>query len=439
MIVFRQVLRGVLPALIIVILCVKCAGVRADDELSPISGQGFTTSLLDEKIFVPARDRRSVLAWDLGFSAVFPDLPLADLLPFGSFYIWKRPEPESYLLRGVFAGVYNEAFAAIDLKTRRHSELWLSLDTNTVPFAGATYIEGRYIRAEEQYFGYVRPGIGWGVRKNIKALQSSFSEQDNMREVGFLLEPSFVYFKKGTMTSPSFVSPKTHPDMRIHVKMREDRLLRNLIELPHSGLAWGADAIVSRRLIWENWGNYGQEVAAGHKTYFIATAYGLWATRLPSSIFSDRHHFVASLHAGAGTGLDRWSEFTLGGGPSGEDFYGLARPVMPGAALTEISSHHYAIAQWEYRWEPVFFCFLSARGSLSALDRERWEKDSQGKKRQTDLLPTVGARLTSGFLGQMRVQIEYNFNTGILRQADTEEVSSRYGSHEVVTHISGMF
>jgi len=84
----------------------------------------------------------------------------------------------------------------------------------------------------------------------------------------------------------------------------------------------------------------------------------------------------------------------------------------------------------EYRWEPVFFSYFSVRGSLGWLDRDR--RRGGRIRREDDLFASVGARITSGFLFETRIQIDYNYSFSVVRR-------DGYGAHEVVIHISGEF
>ncbi len=55
-----------------------------------------------------------------------------------------------------------------------------------------------------------------------------------------------------------------------------------------------------------------------------------------------------------------------------------------------------------------------------------------GVREKDDVLSSIGARITTGFLFNTRLQIDYNYNFGVIRQ-------SEYGGHEVVAHFSGAF
>ena len=68
----------------------------------------------------------------------------------------------------------------------------------------------------------------------------------------------------------------------------------------------------------------------------------------------------------------------------------------------------------EYRYELFFFTYLSARGSVQWLDRDRLELDNE-IHRGDDTLTSLGARLTTGFLFKTRLQFDYNYNFDVIR------------------------
>ena len=73
---------------------------------------------------------------------------------------------------------------------------------------------------------------------------------------------------------------------------------------------------------------------------------------------------------------------------------------------------------------------LGLRGSVSWLDRER--QRSTGVQSQDDWLGSLGFRITSGFFFETRLQLDYNYNNGVIRD-------DGYGGHEVLLHVSGSF
>jgi hypothetical protein len=244
------------------------------------------------------------------------------------------------------------------------------------------------------------------------------------------LEPGYYYFDDDSDTANNYRVPQDSFDLRAYVQLRADALQRNLLELPHSGWAFGVDGVYGYRTNWEPWGVNAAEDASEERDYSFVTGYAAAATSVPF-VASERHRLVTVINGGVGGDLDRFSAPRVGGGPHavGEEYDSTFRPVLPGAAIDEFHPHHYAILVAEYRWEPIFFTYVSLRGALGYLDRDR--RRSGGRMtRVDDLFSALGARLTTGFLFETRLQLDYNYNFGVVRR-------DGYGAHEVVLHASG--
>jgi len=145
---------------------------------------------------------------------------------------------------------------------------------------------------------------------------------------------------------------------------------------------------------------------------------------------SERHRLLTTTYAGAGGGLDRFSAPRVGGGPQGDEYLSISRPVIPGAQLQEFYPEHYAIAIAEYRYEPIFFSYLGLVGSVAWLDRDRIR--SSGIERQDDTLGSIGGRMSTGFFGNSRLQLEYHYNFGLVRDGE-------FGGHTLIFSVSGSF
>jgi hypothetical protein len=197
--------------------------------------------------------------------------------------------------------------------------------------------------------------------------------------------------------------------------MRWDSLERNLMDLAHEGFAAGFDATYGWRTNWEDWGIAGQTARLAGREPKQLTGLRRRATGVPWT--NERHRLIGMLHAGQGWQLDRFSQPRVGGGPRGNEFMSLARPIVPGSAISEFTpDKHYAIALAEYRYELFFFAYLSAYGGVAYLDRERLgaQRFAGGIRNRTTADPGR-RRLTSGFLFRSQLQLEYNYNFDVIR------------------------
>jgi hypothetical protein len=253
-----------------------------------------------------------------------------------------------------------------------------------------------------------------------------------MLAIDLMIEPGFLVFGKDSKAASNFVVPNSTFELREHLQVRLDSLERNLLSLPHSGFAAGADLIHANRTNWKTWGLNSSETD-GHE-YLSANGYLLGATAVPG-IAGDRHRIVGSIHAGIGSHLDRFSATRIGGGvlTMGEEYGSTWRPVLPGSIIQEYLPKHYAIAIGEYRWEALPFTFFSVNTSIGWLDRLRQTgpalTDTTSKN---DIFSSVGGRLTTGFFYKSRIQLSYNYNFAEVR-------NGRYGGHEVLMHLSHSF
>ena len=390
---------------------------------TPLAGQGFRARVFGHEVTVPPQNRRSVSSWDLGFGAYWPPPENSALLPVGSLYFWRHPDNKT-LLRAEVAGVYNDIFFSRSPSRFQPFEGVLTFTNYTLPTPRKELIDGQARDAEELRWGEVRLGFGAGLRRQVAP-----GQEDNMLAVDLTVEPGWLYFAGTSKTADNFVVPRDSFDIRSHLQLRWDALARNLLDLPHRGFAAGSDLIYGYRPGWRDWGLNGENAAADGREYLLFSAYLLAAGKVPL-IDSDRQRLVGSLHGGLGRHLDRFSSLRIGGGedPMGEEYGSTWRPVIPGAVMQEFLPHHYLVAVGEYRWEPLFFTFVSLRASLAWLDRQHLS--GEVVSRQDDFLSSLGARLTTGFFFGTRLQLSYNHNFGVRRGHER-------GGNEVVLHLSG--
>jgi hypothetical protein len=385
------------------------------------AGQAFRAPLFGSVIERDARDRRHVAAWDLGF-AHSPGLDDGDTLPLATIYLWQHDDRR--LFRALLNGVANEVFYARGIGSDG-AEWVATFESSTWPAASGEWIDGEIDDREELYWGWVRPGLGLGWRQQVGPAQDNMWAADVIGEVGAL------YFGRGGRTAPTFATPDSTLELRLRGKLRLDLLERNLVELPHAGVAAGADAIFGHRADWHDWGDPAIEphAGAGTRNYALLTGYAFAITDVPG-VASERHRLVAAVHAGIGDGVDRFSAQRVGGGPDarGGEYELTARPVLPGAALGEYFPEDYVLAYAGYRWEPAFFAFVDAGVTAGQLDRDRLV--AAGRERRTDAVTALSVRLSTGFLGNTRLQVLWAYDFDAVRHGDD-------GAHAVVLQVSG--
>ncbi len=392
---------------------------------TPLSGEGFHTEVFGREVDVQPRNRRSVSAWDLGVAVYEPPPEDSEFIPVGDLYFWRHPDA-GHLLRANVAGVYNDIFWSRS-PGPGPLEWILTFNNYTVPVAQAELVDGKTFDSGELLWGYVRPGFGLGYRRQVAP-----GHQDNMAAVDLIIEPGYQFFDNGDKTSNNFVVPHNTFDLRAHLQVRWDAFERNLLDLPHRGFAVGEDLVWGYRPEWEDWGINGGNKAGDGRDYLLFTAYTMAAGGVPG-VASERHRLIGSLHGGIGRHLDRFTAPRIGGGPRpmGEEYGSSWRPILPGTAIQEFYPDHYLVAVGEYRYEPIFFTYLSLVGSVGWLDRLRSDNNKELYS-QNHVFTSLGARITTGFFFDTRLQLDYNYNFDTI-------VKDHYGGSEIVLHISRQF
>jgi len=399
------------------------------------AGEGFRTRIIGRDVAIEPRDRRSTSAFDVGAAAQFPGPEFADFLPFASFYFWRRPD-EHRFLRATVGGVYNDIVGAHSIANSPF-EVVGAIENNTVPFASATWVDGESNKPEELSKGWVRGAVGLGYRRQLEPGWSFLrfadgvdpQKPDNMFSFSLAAEPKYLYFRWRNSVD-NFVVPHDTFELDGRAQLRWDALERNLLELAHSGYALGFDGVYGWRANWEDWGIDRIERADRGRYPASFQTYAVVASGIPG-LDNERHRLIESVHAGWGWHLDRFSYPRVGGGPGGQEFMSLARPLLPGAAISEFEPKHYAIASEEYRYEILFFTYLSVRGGVAWLDRERLGAGAIVHS-ENGFLNFVGAGITTGFAFHTQLQVDYNYNFDVIRERDR-------GASELVVHISKSF
>lgn len=398
--------------------------VAQDPDRTVRAGEGLRASALGFDFEIQPRDRRSVSAWDVGVAHA-ADADGLETIPFASAYFWRRPDEDRFL-RAVVAGVYNDVTWAESPDGWGAGEWLLTLDTWTLPRASRELVDGEADDAQELKWGYVRPGVGIGVRESVGP------HCDNQFVASLVGEFGVLYFGRGDRASATFDTPDSVPEARLRSVVRYDQLERNLLEMPHEGHALGADLVGGHRIGWDEWGLPQDPRGDGEATYGIASAYGFAIAPVPF-VDADRHRLLASAHVAIADGVDRFSAPRLGGGPDprGEEFGLVARPILPGAALGEFTPERYATLHAGYRLQFTWFAFLDLGGTAAWLDRDH--RESNGSITRTDDFVTAcTARVSSGCFGRTRFQLLYAHNFDVVRNGNE-------GADEVSFHVTGYF
>ena len=386
------------------------ASLSAQDARAPRAGEAWTETVFGKTFSAAARDRTFVTAIVLNAQWIPGGLEQRVLVPSGGLFVWRNRQDGAERLRADIAVLANDA----RYNRRLVPSGWeaaLTFENVTLPFARSEYVEGRRIAAEELKWNFVRAGAGIGYRRTL-----SPGHQDNAFEAALTYEPGYLFFARGGDTASAFVLPRETYEGRIHLRLRADALERNILELPHAGFAAGLDGVAGHRSDWKDWGGrvFDLQNAEASRDFRAVSLYAVAAGGMPFFV-GERHRYVASAYAGRGVHLDRFSAFRLGGGSNAGDWESLSAPILPAAGFQEFFPSRYGIANLEYRYQAFFFLYLQMRGSLAWLDRPRFTPQGSVTDR-TGRLHAVTAGLTSGFVWDSSLELDYSYNFGLLRQ-----------------------
>lgn len=392
--------------LLLVLAWLPHTGRAADDSYhSPLAGAPYRTSLLGERIEVAPRDRANTFSLTLGGTLYAPSLGSTDALPVAALY-WRK-ETETYRSRLIFSIFANEWDLAC--KLNNGWELLGRLENVTDPFPQEEVVDGRALKRTSVVWGNAAAWLGLGYRLPVAPLQT-----DNDLRLQLFYTGGYLYSDYTSDTGRNVQLPPDSWVSGLHARIRYDGLQRNIMELPHTGFAMGADLEWAYRHHWSD-ANYGGALfkAAETRQYTKVSAYALAALPVPG--LSEKNRLVASVYGGTAPehDLDRFSAFRIGGGPFPNETDDLWRVPYPGALFNQFPVADYVVGTLEYRRELLFFLYLHLRGTIAWINRD--VLTNRRIKFSEDRGEAFSAGLTSGLPWNSSIYVEYAHDTGILR------------------------
>jgi hypothetical protein len=382
--------------------------VKSISALVPLAGQAYQTTILGQKIAIPARNRDNVLALTLGSSAYAPKLGGDSVLPIAALY-WKERR-ENWWTRNVFALFVNEMDVAGSFG---RFQLLGHLENNTIPIADVDIKDGREVASSSVIWGTVSGWLGAGYRLPVAPWQA-----DNDLRAQLFYHAGYFYDKPTGDTGSTVRLPPDTSTHGLRLRVRYDGLLRNIMELPHQGWAWGGDLELTRRDTWSD-SSFGNLLFTSGDTrdYLKFSGYVIRAMGIPG--LSERHRFVGYLHGGVSPmgKLDRFSAFRAGGGPLPNESDDLYRLPYPGALFNNFGVTDYVVGTLEYRLQLAFFMYLHLRGSFAwGGNRPDYDTTEGLRLRLTSSDgEAFSVGLTSGFIADSQLYLEYSHDSNLLR------------------------
>jgi hypothetical protein len=383
------------------------AGNGKDPEYhTPLAGEPFHTVFLGARVDVPGRDRGRVTSLTLGGTVFTPRQGSTFGVPIGAFYVkrmWEESRTRDVLSIFVNDLEYDRSLGNIELVSRFENE--------TIPGGQTIVLNNEEIKESSVEWGTLFASLGPGLRYKVAPFQI-----DNDLRLQFLGRVGYFYNKRTSDTGPNVVLP---PDTMLYgtkLRGRYDGMRRNLLELPHQGVAAGFDLDYLYRNRWSDQGTPGNTIfrKADTQGYLQFTGYLMGVGGIPG--MSEKNRILFSIHGGTAgeKSVDRFNAFQIGGGPLPGETDDLYRPDYPGTMFNEILVADYALANLEYRRELTFFMYLHLRGSFIWANQLALSSASQLVfKSSNGRAATIG--IDTGFLRISEIYLAYSWDSGFIR------------------------
>jgi hypothetical protein len=361
---------------------------------------------MGEAVDVPARDRGQDTALMLGGVIYTPKQGDTFGTPLGAFYLkrmWQESRTRNVVSVFVNDLEYDKSFGNLELVTR--------FDNNTLPGGQREVVNNREIKSSDIIWGTVVGSLGPGLRYPVAPFQV-----DNDLRLQLLGKVGYFYARRTSDTGPDLVLPPDTMLYGVKLRGRYDGMQRNLLELPHTGMAAGFDLDYMYRERWSDFGTVSDAhfTKANTREYLQFNGYLMGAGRIPG--LSERNRVFFSLHGGVtpGKSADRYNAITIGGGPLPIESDDLCRPNYPGTMFNQVLVSNYALAALEYRRELAFFIYLHLRETLIWADRAAVTDSNKFLfKSSIGAATTVG--LGTGFFWNSELYLGYSWDTGFVR------------------------
>lgn len=373
---------------------------------TPLAGERFHTVVMGRVVDVPAFDRKSVSALSLGGVLYTPRQGSTTMTPIGALYLmreWQESRTRNVISVFVNDLEYDRSFGNLELVTR--------FDNNTIPSGQREVVNNNEIKSSDAKWGTVVASVGPGLRYKVAPFQT-----DNDVKIQLLGKVGYFYAKRTSDTGPNLVLP--HETMLYGVKLRGryDGMRRNLLELPHSGLAAGFDMDYMHRDRWADFGTIPDALFTRKNTqsYIQLNGYLMGVGGIPG--LSEKNRILFSVHGGStpGASADRYNAISIGGGPLVGESGDLCRPNYPGTMFNQVLVSNYALAALEYRRELASFIYLHLRETLIWADRAAVTDDNRFLfKSSNGAATTIG--LDSGFFWNSELYLGYSWDSGFVR------------------------
>jgi hypothetical protein len=375
---------------------------------TPLAGEPLHTVFMGETVDVAKRDRGNVSALTLGGTYYTPKQGSIAGSPIGAFYLkrdWESSRTRNIISIFVNELEYDKSFGNLELVTR--------FENNTIPGGQTETLNNKEIKGSSVEWGTLAASVGPGLRFKVAPFQV-----DNDLRIQLLAKAGYFYNGRTGDTNIFTKLPPSTPTVGAKLRLRYDGMRRNLLELPHEGLAFGVDLDANRRCNWSDYGNRltGATYKKGDtQDYQQFSGYAYGVTTIPG--LSEKNKFLTSIHGGTMDvkSADRYNAFRIGGGPLPGESDDLYRPDYPGTMFNNVIVSDYAMVAMEYRRELTFFLYLHLRETYIWANRATASgiTNQVGFKEDHGWASTVG--IDSGFLWDSSLYLGWSWDSGFIR------------------------
>ncbi len=381
---------------------------------TPMAGKPYQTDLLGREVDVEARDRSSTMAVALGGAFWISSIGGTTAVPMATFY-YRGLEPD-HRIRAEVSGLVNDVEYAQRIAQPLELVARLEMDHRRV-FGDKEILDDVQLDDTKLVWGGDSLLLGPGFVLPLKPFNV-----DNDLRLQLLYRVGHLYFSRTGDTAPDLSVPADTIEHGPWLRLRLDTIQRNLLELPHNGVALGADTSLTFRQAWRSFApGAGERDPFEQDTeprYWKSSGYAIVAGGVP--YLSERHRLELQLNGAWAPerSLDRYSAFRLGGGPLPKESSDLSRESYPGALFDQLIAQNYAMASVEYRVELLFFLYLHLRGTffhgeIASLDEGGEATDAVHYRDRNGQVFTTA--VTTGFPWDSSLYVEYDYDTGLVR------------------------
>ncbi|MBJ6726207.1 porin [Geomesophilobacter sediminis] len=368
---------------------------------TPMAGAPGRKVIFGHEVEIPAWDRSRVTALTFGGSGFFPPQGRTDLFPLAALYF--RRGSEEGRGRGIVAIFMNE----LEFDRYWHPWEWIAtFDSSTLPYGQTVVTDGREIGKTAVFWGTALGGLGLGYRIPVAPL-----EVDNDLRLQLMGRAGYFFARRNDSTGASQIIPPDTPLYGARLRGRYDGLRRNILELPHRGIAAGFDLDYLHRSHWRAV----SDEARANRDFLQGTGYLVTAADLPG--LSEKNRLLLGGYAGTTLGEgrgDRYNAFRINGSPLPGESDELAHPRFQAAVFDDALVTDYLLASIAYRRELLFFLYLTLEGSFIRANRATIAGDDQVVFRRTDAFAGTIA-LDSAFFWNSALYLAYAWDSGFIR------------------------